>query len=134
MALSEPQYGFQFWLERNAPQLQSLLNWDDRCVDVDEVETSCGERGGSVGRPSCRVFVGGYRVQINGQSVAIAGTSLCRSHKSRHDCIVVTPDTSVVEVLVVYLGQSLREAWTVKRVGEQRQLLRGDGSTVMVAN
>ncbi|MFQ2284927.1 hypothetical protein [Aeromonas dhakensis] len=85
-------------------------------------------------QPKTIEIVSGYRVQINGQPVAIAGTSLCRSDKSRHDCIVVTPDTSVVEVLVGYPGQPLREAWTVKRVGEQRQLLRGDGSTVMVAN
>lgn len=79
-------------------------------------------------------IVGGYRVQINGQLVAIAGTSQCRSDASRHDCIVVTPDTSVVEVLVGYPGQPRREAWTVKRVGEQRQLLQVDGSTVMVAD
>ncbi|GJA77580.1 hypothetical protein [Aeromonas caviae] len=85
-------------------------------------------------QPKVIEIVGGYRVQINGQPVAIAGTSQCQSDASRHDCIVVTPNTSVVEVLVGYPGQPRREAWTVKRVGEQKQLFRGDGSTVMVAD
>jgi hypothetical protein len=57
MALSEPQYGFQFWLERNAPQLQSLLNWDDRSVDLDAVESYLAtvSHGEAI---MCRFFVG----------------------------------------------------------------------------
>ena len=76
----------------------------------------------------------GKQVQIDGQKVAIAGTSQCLADTSRHDCIVIAPDTQVVEVLVGYPGQPRREAWTVKQVGEQRQLISGKGSTVIAAN
>jgi len=76
----------------------------------------------------------GYQVQIDGQKVAIAGTSQCLADTSRHDCIVIAPNTQVVEVLVGYPGQLRREAWTVKQMGEQRQLISGKGSTVIAAN
>ena len=65
---------------------------------------------------------------------AIAGTSQCLADTSRHDCIVIAPDTQVVEVLVGYPGQPRREVWTVKQVGEQRQLISGRGSPVIAAN
>lgn len=76
----------------------------------------------------------GKQVQIDGKKVAIAGTSQCQADTSRHDCIVIAPDTQVVEVLVAYPGQPRREAWTVKQVGEQRQLISGKGSPVIAAN
>lgn len=83
----------------------------------------------------------GYQVQIDGKQVAIAiaGTSQCLTDTSRHDCIVIAPDTKVVEVLVDdpvagYPGLPRREAWTVKQVGEQRQLISGKGSMVIPAN
>lgn len=57
MSLSEPQYGFQFWIERNAPLLQSLWNWDDRSVNWDEVESylATASSGEAI---MCRFFVG----------------------------------------------------------------------------
>lgn len=81
----------------------------------------------------------GYQVQINGKPVAIAGTSQCIADTSRHDCIVIAPDTKVVEVLVDapvagYPGLPRREAWTVKQVGAQYQLIWGTGSTVIAVN
>ncbi len=68
------------------------------------------------------------------EDMAIAGTSQCLADTSRHDCILIAPDTQVVAVLVGYPGQPRREAWTVKQVGEQRQLISGKGSTVIAAN
>lgn len=57
MALSEPQFNFRFWLKSEAPQLQSLWNWDDRCVDVDAVESylATASHGEAI---MCRFFVG----------------------------------------------------------------------------
>ncbi|WP_368170960.1 hypothetical protein [Aeromonas sp. R9-2] len=37
-------------------------------------------------------------------------------------------------LLVGYPGQPRREAWTVKQVGEQCQLISGKGSPVIAAN
>jgi hypothetical protein len=76
----------------------------------------------------------GKQVQIDGQKVAIAGTSQCLADTSRHDCIVITPDTKAVEVLVGYPGQPRREAWTVNQVGDQRLLKSGKGSIVISAD
>lgn len=80
-----------------------------------------------------------YQVPIDSKLVAIAGTSQCLTDTSRHDCIVIAPDTKVVEVLVDdpvagYPGLPRREAWTVKQVGEQRLLISGKGSMVIPAN
>lgn len=88
----------------------------------------------SAQQPKAIEIGAGYLVQIDGQKVAIAGTSQCLVDTSRHDCIVIAPDTQVVEVLVGYPGQPRREVWTVKQVGEQRQLISGRGSPVIVAN
>lgn len=57
MALSEPQFNFRFWLKSEAPQLQSLWNWDDRCIDVDAVESylATASHGEAI---MCRFFVG----------------------------------------------------------------------------
>lgn len=57
MALSESQFNFRFWLKSNAPQLQSLLNWDDRCVDVDAVESYLATASPAEAI-MCRFFVG----------------------------------------------------------------------------
>lgn len=81
----------------------------------------------------------GYQVQIDGKPVTIAGTSQCIADTSRHDCIVIAPDTKVAEVLVDapvagYPGLPRREAWTVKQVGAQYQLIWGTGSTVIAVN
>lgn len=88
----------------------------------------------SAQQPKAIEIGAGYQVQIDGQPVAIAGTSQCLTDASRHNCIVIALDTNVIEVLVGYPGQPRREAWTVKQAGEQRQLISGKGSTVMVAN
>lgn len=88
----------------------------------------------SAQQPKAIEIGAGYLVQIDGQKVAIAGTSQCLADTSRHDCIVIAPDTQVVEVLVGYPGQPRREVWTVKQVGEQRQLISGKGSPVIAAN
>lgn len=81
----------------------------------------------------------GSQVQIDGKLVAIAGTDQCMADASRHDCIVIAPDTKVVEVLVDapvpgHPGLPRREAWTVKQVGDQRHLIWGAGSMVIPAN
>lgn len=94
----------------------------------------------AITQPPQAIEIGaGYQVQIDGKPVAIAGTSQCMTDASRHDCIVIAPDTEVVEVLVDapvagYPGLPRREAWTVKQVGDQRHLIWGTGSTVIAAN
>ncbi|GAB1129871.1 hypothetical protein [Aeromonas hydrophila] len=89
--------------------------------------------------PQAIEIAAGYQVQIDGKPVAIAGTSQCIADTSRHDCIVIAPDTKVVEVQVDapvagYPGLPRREAWTVKQVGDQRHLIWGAGSMVIPAN
>lgn len=88
----------------------------------------------SAQQPKAIEIGAGYQVQIDGQKVAIAGTSQCVADTSRHDCIVIAPHTQVVEVLVGYPGQPRREAWTVNQVGDQRLLKSGKGSIVISAN
>ncbi|MGN5048526.1 hypothetical protein ACTG16_21760 [Aeromonas sp. 23P] len=76
----------------------------------------------------------GYKVMIDNQEVPIYGTDFCVSDDSRRDCIVIGPYTEVVEVIVGFPNRPLREAWTIKRIGEQVGLTRGDGTRIYAEN
>lgn len=75
----------------------------------------------------------GYKVQIGSELVSISGTSECITDSSLSDCIIITPDTKVVEVLIAFPDRLQREAWTITRTGKQMMLRRGDGSYVIQA-
>lgn len=57
MALSESQIRFRMWLERYAPQLKGLWDWEDRRVSLDAVERyiAVASHGEAI---MCRFFVG----------------------------------------------------------------------------
>ncbi|MFM4936127.1 hypothetical protein ACET94_16605 [Aeromonas veronii] len=76
---------------------------------------------------------GGHMVNIDGKNVPISGTSQCVSDEKSQDCIVITPETKVVEVWVGFPDGPLKEAWTVKKVGDQMLLNRGGGSYIFQA-
>ncbi|MGE6114033.1 hypothetical protein ACLHZ0_19925 [Aeromonas salmonicida] len=96
------------------------------------------EELGIVLDPNAIEIPAGYKVQIDGKPVPISGASRCvnGAHLTAilpplRNCVVITPETKVVEVWVGYPERPLKEAWTVKKVGEQTMLVRGDSSYVI---
>lgn len=76
---------------------------------------------------------GGKEVNINGDNLPIFGDSQCLSDDNLQNCIVIKPETKVVAVWVGYPDGVLKEAWTIKKVGDQVLVTSGKGSYVFEA-
>lgn len=50
------------------------------------------------------------------------------SDEGQHACVVISPDTKSVDVLVGFPDSPARETWIVERDGDRTMLQRADGS------
>ncbi|MFU4920766.1 hypothetical protein ACM7Z6_13380 [Pseudomonas aeruginosa] len=97
-------------------------------------------------QPMTLVFPAGYMAQVGGNAVPIFGTDPCPSadkymkllfgpepDEGQRACVVVSPETQTVNVLVGGGERPELETWTVERDGDRTMLRREDGSYVTEA-
>lgn len=113
------------------------------CDAANEAATKVIQESG----PMTLVFHPGYKMLIDGKPSPIFGTDECPEpdpfmkaffgpdpDEGDKSCVVISPETTSVEVLISNAGRPVKETWTVERNKDLTTLRRADGSYVLDAN